>query len=381
MRTRKMPLRRRLLAAFALSVSSTAVFAYMCGGAAEGWTITQIEMLTANVETQLTTFTTTFVNQMRLKFDDVVSAVGGATAQESIATKQVVDAVANSEQTLASAIKALQEADEVQKNVLDFHPVTGQGFDPCGTSLKNKTMDMAFGRVHDRAKATVGSNDMAPGRLVASTAEAMQNRLKEHRRLFCTKAEADAGLCTLSELPGGDTNAALLFEGAKPDSLAAKAREAYIQHVLGEPDGALPQAAGNTPAGQSFLIDKNRKSALLSVPAYSLARIAAANTRDATMSDKSPNEVLRLRINQYFGGKEAEAWSGQLARMADRGLVLEATKVAGLETWLRYQQYQQNQRMEANLAALLVAASAGLDETTQAAAQRAQREALSRKVQ
>ena len=48
-------------------------------------------------------------------------------------------------------------------------------------------------------------------------------------------------------------------------------------------------------------------------------------------------------------------WSSSLTRQSQRGLLVEANKMAGLEVWLRHRQYEQNQRIEANLAALLIA--------------------------
>jgi hypothetical protein len=183
----------------------------------------------------------------------------------------------------------------------------------------------------------------------------MQERVARHRDKFCTPSEAAAGLCTVSTLPGGDTNAALLFEPADPGSLKVQARSAYIQHVLGEPDEAIAADAGESPAGEAFLVAKNKKDSLLSVPAYSLAMIDAANMRSEKMAGKSPNEILRLRVNQYFGGKEAEQWSGALARQQPRGLLVEAVKMSGLEVWIHHKQYEQNQRLEANLAALVLA--------------------------
>jgi hypothetical protein len=72
---------------------------------------------------------------------------------------------------------------------------------------------------------------------------------------------------------------------------------------------------------------------------------------------RSPNEIMKQRVNQYFGGPSAQNWSGAMARQTEDGLLREALKMGGLEVWMRYRQYEQNQRVEANLAALLLAAS------------------------
>ena len=350
-------------------------------GPAEMWTAAQITALTTSVGTNITTFGTTFGNQMTIKFEQIISAVAVATKQEALSANVVADNSRQTSEQLVNAIRAQQQNSAVAKAYLDFNAATGQGFDPCGTVVKNKSMDIAFTSMAAKAKAAVGELDASPGRLVPSTGKAMQQRLQEHRSKFCTAAEADAGLCTLSTLPGGDTNAALLFEAADADSLTTEARTAYIQHVIGPPDEALAKAAGATPAGETYMVHKNRKDSMLSVPAYSLSMINAANTRSKEFGGKSPNEVLKLRVNQYFGGKEAEQWSGSLARQTQRGLLVEAAKMGGLEVWIHQQQYEQNQRLLANLATLVVASSDVLGAPLEARYQKVLSETAAQSVQ
>ncbi|WP_240158384.1 hypothetical protein [Pantoea sp. Tr-811] len=330
-------------------------------GPAEAWTELQIGLLTTSATTNIAAFGTSFGAQMTYKFEQIISAVAIATKQEALSANVVADNNRQTSEQLVNAVNAQQQNSAMAKAYLDFNGATGQGFDPCGTVAKNKSMDIAFTTMAAKAKVAVGSLDASPGRLVPSTAQAMQQRLKEHRDKFCSAAEADAGLCTLSTLPGGDTNAALLFEPADENSLTTEARTAYIQHVMGPPDEALSKAAGATPAGEAYMAQKNRKDSLLSVPAYSLSMINAANTRSTEFGGKSPNEVLKLRVNQYFGGKEAAQWSGNMARQTQRGLLVEAAKMGGLEVWIHQQQYEQNQRLMANLATLVIASSERLE--------------------
>lgn len=339
------------------SVSYGALYGF---GPAEAWTTAQISMLTGTVSANIAAFGTSFSLQMQTKFEQIISAVAIATKQEALSANVVGDNNRATAEQLVNAIRAQRQNDAVAKAYLDFNAGTGQGFDPCGTVAKNKTMDLAFTNMAAKAKSAVGSFDAAAGKLVISTAQAMQVRLATHRSKFCTASEANAGLCSLSTLPGGDTNAALLFEPTEEGSLASQARTAYIQHVMGAPDQALDKTAGGTPAGEAYMVQKNRKDALLSVPTYSLAMIDAANTRSQEFGGKSPNEVLKLRVNQYFGGTEAEQWSGNLARQTQRGLLVEAARMGGLEVWLHQKQYEQNQRLAANLAALVVASSGRL---------------------
>ncbi len=326
-------------------------------GPAESWTIQQIAQMTTSVATNITTFGSTFGTNMATKFEQVISAIAVATKQESLAAGVVSDGAKDSAEQLVNAVRAQKQNDQVTLAYLDFNPATGQGYQPCLVAAQNRTLDGAFDTVGATATATVASLDVAPGRMVDSTGAALAQRLADHRSKFCSQAAADAGLCSVSQLPGGDTNAALLFEPTEPGSLKQQAQTAYIQHVIGAPDAAIPKSAGMTPQGQAYMLAKNSKDALLSIPAYSLAMVQAANTQSANLQNKSPNEVLKLRVNQYFGGKEAQKWSSTLTAQSERGLMVEAVKMSGLEVWLHHKQYQQNQRLEMNLAALAMASA------------------------
>jgi len=345
--------------------SGTAYGALYGFGPAEAWVQVQLETETASVTGSITSFGTSFGTQLQTKFETIISAVAVATKQESLSGSVVSDGIRQSSEQFVNAVRAQQQSTQVAKAYIDYNGATGQGYDPCGTAAKNRTLDQFFDGLSGQAYTRMGAVDVAPGHLVTSVDQAMQARLDLHRQKFCTASEAAAGLCTVSQEPGGDTNASLLFESAAPSSLQDQARAAYTQHILGEPDGQLPKAAGGTAAGQTYLAATNHKAALLSIPAYSLAMIQAENTQSPDYGNKSAMDVLTIRVNQYFGGAEAEAWAGALARQTERGLLVEANKMEGLQAWLHHKEYQQNQRLEANLAALLLVkasdASSGMD--------------------
>jgi hypothetical protein len=338
-------------------VSGAAYGALYGFGPAETWTIGMITAMTSAVSAQLAAFQALFMAQSQLRFEQVISAVAIATKQESVSANQVVDATRNSGQTLVNAVRAQRINDATVKAYLDYSPTTGQGFDACGTVARNQSLDKAFDDVPGLARQTLAQLDVAPGRLVDSRVGAMSNRLNLHRTKFCTPAEANAGLCSVGSVPGGDTNAALLFTGVDQGSDAAAARKAFIQNVVGAPDERITRDAGQSPAGQAYAFEKNRKDSLLSIPAYSLAMIDANNTRSEAYGGKSANEMMKLRVNQYFGGKEAQQWSSSMAAQTTRGLIVELTKMSGLEVWMRHKQYEQGQRMEANLAAFVLSST------------------------
>lgn len=362
-----------LATALSIGLSGGASALLPVEGPAESWTIGMIEALAATVSAEITAFGTQLNLQLINRFDSIAAAVGVATAQEAASANEIQESIRASSERFVAAAKAEDQNDQVLEAWLNFNPAMGQGYDPCGTSAKNRTMDRAFGSVFERSQELIngdlvdgsgnmGPIDVAPGSSTDAPDQAMNWRMVMHRSHFCTQAEADAGLCELPSDPryiGADVNAETIFQPVEAGSMLVHAQRQYIQNVIGEPDKAPEYWASGTPAGMDFQYDKNRKDSLASIPMFSLATIAASNTATANFQNRSltPNQLLQLRVNQYFGGAEAQEWSGALTRQSQRGLLVEANKVAGLEVWLRHKQYEQNQRIEANLAALLVARS------------------------
>jgi len=341
-------------------VSEGAHAAMYGGGPAESWTIQEIAKQTSEVSGNIASFGASFATQMQTSFERIISAIQVTTSQEALSASVVADGTREAARQLVNAARAQRVSEQAAKAYLDFNPATGQGYDPCGTLAKNKTLAQAFWGVPASAKVTLATLDVGPGRVYQSGVGVSPTaaRLANHRSEFCTPDEAQAGLCTTSELPGGDLNAALLFEPASPSTLKARARQAYIQNVVGEPI-TIPKtvAKAGEAAKEPLMTAVARQSAMMSIPAYSLAMIDAANTQSTEYGGKSPNEVLALRVNQYFGGEEAKEWSGSMARQTTRGLLVEHAKMAGLQVWVRQRQFEQGERIEANLAALLVMAT------------------------
>lgn len=321
------------------------------GGPAEMWTNKQIAQLVSTVNGSIASFTASFGTQLTTTFEQIISAVAVTTKQEALGASQVSDTTVQAAEQLLNATTAQNSNDQVVKAMLDYNGSTGQGYQPCIVLYKNKSLDHAWDNMPQSVKKRMNNLSVGNGRFADSTSSVMQTRLQTHRDKFCTAGEEKAGLCTTSSLPGGDTNAATLFEPASPNSLIDQARTAYIENVLGMPDEKISEKAGKSEAGQSYMLAKARKDAFLSIPSYSLNMIAEANTSSPDFDNKSPNQMLQLRANQYFGGKEAEQWAATLTRQQPRGLLVEAAKIEGLGVWINQKQYEQNQRIIANLAA------------------------------
>lgn len=374
--------RYALAMGLAVAGTGTTYAAMYGGGPAEAFVNSLIASETATVGASISAFGSAFGTAMTTQFELIISSVAVATKQEALAGNTIETAGMQAGQQLVNAVAAQRETAATTKAYLDYSPQMGQGYDPCGTEAKQQTLDQYFDALPAATQVRMTTFDNAPGRLAASTAQAMQQRLDNHRQGYCTADEARAGLCTLSRVPGGDTDAALLFRSESPGSLSDKARDAYIQNVTGAPPAAIPAAEGATVQGQAYLAAVNREQALLSIPTYSLTRIEAQNTQSTAYGGKSANDVLTLRVNQYFGGQEAEQWASVLSAQSTRGLLVEAAKMGGLQVWIHHQQYEQGQRMEAELAALLLTeADSSMKGTTGAAQQKAMRDQVSTQIQ
>lgn len=346
------------LAIFLFIVSSPVAYAALYGGGpAETWTKTQLSQLVTSVNADITGFGASFGAQMQTTFETLLSAVAIATKQEALAGSTVSDSVQQAAEQFMNAQTAQNTSDQVTKAWINYSGATGQGFDPCGTLAKNKSLVKVFTSLRSNAFDAMMKADNAPGRLV-NRVDALNQRVAQHREKFCTESESKAGICNKSDLPGGDSNGALLFAPVEQNSLEYQGRSAFIQNVIGDPDDAISQNAGKTAAGQTYGLTKARKDALLSIPAYSLNMIGSSNTRSPAFDNQSPSEMLQARANAYFGGKEAEQWAAALARQAPRGLLVEGSKMEGMQAWINYQSFQQNQRMISNLAALQISAIA-----------------------
>ncbi len=345
-----------IVAALSSSMIGIAAAGLAPSGPAEIWTVGAVSALTSIAVGAVTAFGTAFSASMQTNFERIISAVAVATKQEALNANNVGEGMQKSAQVFVTAVKSQHQAEDIAGTAINYAPDTGQGFQPCQTMQRNKSLSLAFDEAEQKTGSEIENmeSDNKPGFMVQSKAEAMGQRLKNHYKKFCTEAEATQGLCSKSNLAGADVNAAYLFQPSIKNSDEDKARQAYIQHIIGEPDEQITGNVNQNIQAKAKFLEKINKDALISIPSYSLQAIRLANLKQKDYQEYSPNQLLKARINQYFGGQEADKWAGQLARQTERGLLTEALKMHGLETWMHQRQYQQNQRLEANLAALLI---------------------------
>ena len=196
----------------------------------------------------------------------------------------------------------------------------------------NATLSNGKNESQKLAAKMVNNTSTGTGRLVHDINQVNKETIQRHRELFCTAEEAAKGLCTVSKLAGGDTNAALLFQPAKTNSLEAEARRSLRGNILGAPDVALNSVNGMTPRGQQYLFALNRKTALQAFPAYSLASIDAANLQTIKNENgelRSPNQMIDDVIGRCYGTEEAKKWQATMMNQSTRGLLVEMARQKG----------------------------------------------------
>lgn len=272
----------------------------------------------------------------------IVSALKVLAKQIDASTEKTVATTVGAEQSMAAVAKEIADKELIDKIVLDY---TSQGFDPCAQSAATRRMANAEAEVTTSVPRRIGSEVEAGGGRFASAADALRTRDERHQALFCTQAEVDSGACSsVGKIPGGDTNAALLFNSDTSQDMVA-AKNAVINNIVGLPDNPVSREVANTPEAVTYLMEKKRKDAFLAWPIYSLKTIQAEN--------ETFKPAMDARVGQYFGTPQAMEWAKSQASQAPRGLLVDLVKIQGLSLKLAERRLRQNMRLEANLAAML----------------------------
>lgn len=312
-----------------------------CGGT-EALVSMAASNLAGSVTSSLTQTTTALVNDDQNATNKIVSALRILTKQVQASGDKLASATVGAEESGSAVAKDLADKEIIDKVVLDY---TSQGYQPCLQSDATKKLAATEAQVKANIPGLVRSEVDAGSGKFASSAATMLARSEEHQALFCSQAEVDSGACDhLGKIPGGDTNAALLFS-TDTSSEARAAKNQFINNVIGLPDQPLSPDVANTPEGSAYLLATKKRAAFLAFPAYSLKTIQAEN--------ENLKPVLDDRIGMYFGTSQAADWARSQTSQATRGILVDLVKMQGLNLNLAERRMRQNMRIEANLALLL----------------------------
>ena len=338
-----------------VGLSFTASAAYAACGGTEGIVVGQTQTLVQTIAQKMLDGAVAVVKQSILSTDRTLSAMKVVVKQESASSEKKMLAMRGAGEALATTYSS-QKASEQVYDI--YNRYRSQGFDPCGTSTLTKQLKVQEVKAGQSAVQRVNTEvDAAPGRF-ADPAAVLQSRIAEHKQLFCTQQEKDAGLCSaVGQLPGGDSNGSLLFVDAQPTAVETKAKNAFINNLFGLPAPAAAYVGKeNTPEAQAAMADKHRVDALNSIAMFSMKTIQADHEIDPS-TGKSYAGVLKERVGMYFGSDASTKWAQSLAAQEQRGVLVDMVKMEGVALKLAQRRIMQNARIEGNMSGLLALAT------------------------
>jgi len=330
----------KIVVALALLASSAGLSWASCGGT-ESLVVASVVQMGASVIANISSVTSAIIKLDMSQSEMLVSSIRATTKQVEASGEKAAATIIQAEQSNAALNKELADKELVDKVVVDY---LSQGFNPCEVSDLTSRVARAELEAKAALPARYRTEIAAVGGKYADPAAVVRYREELHRSNFCTQSEADAGVCSLGKIPGGDINAALLF-GTDASADAQAAKNALINNLVGLPDAPIPPSAANSPEAQSYLMAKKRKDSYLAWSAYSLKSIQSDNEKVMP--------VLNERIGMYFGTAKAAEWAQSQASQAPRGLLVDMVKIAGLDLKVSERRLWQNLRTEANLASLV----------------------------
>ncbi|MFG1270538.1 hypothetical protein V5F40_21550 [Xanthobacter sp. DSM 14520] len=270
------------------------------------------------------------------------SAVKVFTKQVDTSGQRVNTNKVGVNQALAATLMQEDRNQRVVKAKEDYGISTGQGVNACKTISMMNGVNAALQVRSETALSWVSALDVSPGS-AKSMPDAVKLRLANAAR----------------------SDAAVLFDTSADDS----SKSVVLAHMAGlppaKPDSRLKGAEAEYMMQQARRIESLRSPALAS-----LAAVAASSSKgshggtDFNAStfgdDLSMLEGLDKLIEQYGGGAAYDAWSAGLAGQAERGLLIELTRLRAMNMKLRQVDTEQRARLTAVVAALLALETGGL---------------------
>lgn len=321
------------------------------------WVAPQFANATAVLNAALKSVDASLSTQLLFQSERLNSAVAVLTKQKALVASQLSDANRTSAQAVATGLGVLAQTERVKSARFDFGGEFGQGFSPCEvyatrSVIASRDADMV-GELNSRVQSEVMA---APGRYASRDEAATQ--LYKDNEASCTQSMVDAGLCkSVGATPGASMSVATLFQIADEGDATYKAKNAFINNIVGLPD---PPVSGLKGASQeSYMLAKARKDAILSPAVASLKALQLEYSGvegDETGKGVPLAQMFREEVGRYAGGTQAnESWTRIMAAQNERGAMVELLKIKALDLAMQTRQLRQYERIEASLAALVAA--------------------------
>lgn len=377
--------RRLIVGVTGLTVAVTA-YAYCPPQYQEAWVYPAFAWSATTITSTITALDAALSAQLWFQSERLISAVAILTKQKAVSANQISDGLRNTNQNIAVSLNALSQAERVKKARFEYGGDFGQGYSPCYVFQSRLGISRAESDLNGMAAVAVRTEvQAAPGRF-ANPVVAQKEMLEQHNALFCTKDQADSGLCAAEgSLPGASLSVATLFKPTANEEDLTKAKSAFINNLSGLPDGEVPQGAGSSEVAASYQQAKLQKDAVRSSALASLKQIQLETTSgqdgEHGHGDLPLSKQYETEIKRYAGNTpEYQTWARVMAAQNDRGAMVELLKIKALDLSLQERQYRQWERMEALLASAVAAKLKSQSSKANAAADSAVRQTATSKL-
>lgn len=298
--------------------------------------------------------------QLWFQSERLISAVAVLTKQKAVTANQISDAARNTNQNLAVGLSALAKSERVKLARLEYGGDFGQGYSPCYVFQGRQGIARSEDELTGAAAVAIrGEVQAAPGRY-SDPIMARKEMLEEHNELFCTREQAESGLCSAEgALAGASLTVGTLFKPTVDGEDLTRAKVAFVNNVVGLPDGEVPKNGANSHAAASYQQAKMQKDAVRSSAIASLKQIQLETTGSSDThgdGDLPLSRMYEKEVRRYSGNTdEFQAWSRVMAGQTERGALVELLKIRALDLSMQERQYRQFERMEAQLASAVAA--------------------------
>lgn len=315
------------------------------------------ESAKATLNGLITTWDATLQAQMASDNERLLSAIHVFTKQKALSTQDNNTAIKNNMQSVATAMNVMQTANQVKDAAYTYGAQFGQGYDPCGTLTTRQIIVGANAVAQEEASARAVTEVHAGSGKVGDPAQVQNNMIADHQQNYCTAEQAKSGLCaSAGPMAGKNLSFAVFNEEAKDGDDTYKAKNSFINNLVGLPTNAIPKEIGGTPAGQAAQLASMEKDAVYSIPVTILKEIQMSKTPsgDHVNAGISTMGLLEREVGKYAGNNtNYENWTKVMAAQNEHGVLIELLKVKSLNLALLSKQYRQQELMEAGLASLV----------------------------
>jgi hypothetical protein len=202
----------------------------------------------------------------------LTSSIAVLTKQKALSANQIAEATLNSNKMLAEGLNSISTAERIKKARFDYGGEFGQGYNPCKVMAGRNLIASRNADLSSELTKRVRTEVISGSGKYASVVDAQNSFISTHKA-YCTADEVASGMCeTEGEMPGADTTVSTLFTPAMEGTKEYQAKNAFINNVAGMPDQPIPLASAKSADAQSYILEKNRRDALVS-PALAALKV------------------------------------------------------------------------------------------------------------